>query len=121
MVTISSLSISDKFQFDFIKNISKSDTLPNDWDAYKYYPFDAEYHQSKTHFLHKFSRKLVCELICDKLPNMVDLYIGNDDDLQNITEVEQVKIHAKREIYANIMLALFVPWISSRDLHVSKS
>ena len=91
MVTISFLSSSDKLQFDFIKSIMESDTLPNGWDTYKHYPLYAEYYQSKTHCLRRFSRKVVCELISDKLPNRAELYIGNDDDLKNISEVEQKK------------------------------
>ena len=94
--------------------------MPNGWDTHKYYPLDSEYYQSKTHCLRRFSRKVVCELISAKLLNRADLYIGNDVDLTKISEVEQKKTHDKREDYATRILALFVPWMSSTDLLVSK-
>ena len=100
MVTISSLSSREKLQFEFIKAIMESDTLPNGWDTYKYYALDYSYYQSKTHCLRRFSRKVVYEFISAKLLNIVALYVGTDDDLTKISETEQKKTHDKREDHA---------------------
>ena len=64
---------------------------------------------------------MVCEIICSKLYNRVELYIGNDDDHKKISEVEQKRTHAKHEEYATKVLALFVTWLFSKELIVGKT